>query len=57
KLSATQRRCVEQFYFEDKSYKEIAVLTGDDVGMVRSHIQNGRRMLRICMEKTSVKQR
>ncbi len=50
KLTKTQRSCVEQFYFEEKSYKEIADQSGEELGMVRSHIQNGRRNLRICME-------
>lgn len=51
RLSAQQKHSVEQFYFEDKSYKEIAEMTGEELGMVRSNIQNGRRNLRICMEK------
>lgn len=54
-LPPQQKHCVEQFYFEDKSYKEIADLTGDDLGLVRSNIQNGRRNLRICMEKSGVR--
>ncbi len=54
KLPAQQKHCVEQFYYEDKSYKEIAELTGDDLGLIRSNIQNGRRNLRICMEKSGI---
>lgn len=54
KLPVQQKHCVEQFYFEDKSYKEIAELTGDDLGLIRSNIQNGRRNLRICMEKSGI---
>jgi RNA polymerase sigma-70 factor (ECF subfamily) len=50
-LPPQQKNCVEQFYFQDKSYKEIADLTGEELGLVRSYIQNGRRNLRICMEK------
>lgn len=46
-----QRYAVEQFYYGDKSYKEIATETGHTVGKVRSNIQNGRRNLRICMER------
>jgi RNA polymerase sigma factor (sigma-70 family) len=55
KLPAQQRHCVEQFYYEDKSYKEIADMTGDALGLVRSNIQNGRRNLRICLEKSGVR--
>lgn len=51
KLPPQQKHCVEQFYFQDKSYKEISDLTGQELGFVRSNIQNGRRNLRICMEK------
>jgi len=49
-LPAHQRRSVEMFYYEDKSYKEIAELIAEDVGKVRSYIQNGRRNLKICLE-------
>lgn len=51
RLSAQQKHCVEQFYFENRSYREIADMTGEELGMVRSNIQNGRRNLRICMER------
>lgn len=53
-LPAHQRQSVEMFYFEDKSYKEIADLLTEEVGKIRSYIQNGRRNLRICMEKASM---
>jgi RNA polymerase sigma factor (sigma-70 family) len=46
-----QRACVELFYLQQKSYKEIAALTGLDVNKVRSHIQNGRRNLKNYLEK------
>ncbi|MBI5915261.1 MAG: sigma-70 family RNA polymerase sigma factor [Bacteroidetes bacterium] len=52
KLSPQQKHCVEQFYMEEKSYKEIADMTGEALGLVRSNIQNGRRNLRICMENS-----
>lgn len=50
-LSELQRACVTWFYYEDKSYKEIADMMAEELGKVRSHIQNGKRNLRICMEK------
>jgi RNA polymerase sigma-70 factor, ECF subfamily len=50
-LTQQQKQCIELFYYENRSYKEIADDTGEDLGMVRSHIQNGRRNLKICMEK------
>ncbi len=54
-LSAQQRKSVEWFYFEEKSYKEISDLISEDVGKVRSYIQNGRRNLKICLEKAGVR--
>ena len=49
-LAELQRNCVVWFYYEDKSYKEIADTLREEVGKVRSYIQNGRRNLRICLE-------
>lgn len=53
-LSAEQKITVELFYLQNKCYKEIAEITGLDWNKVRSHIQNGRRNLKICMEKSQV---
>lgn len=50
-LPAEQKLSVEMFYLQNKCYKEIAEVTGLDWNKVRSHIQNGRRNLKICMEK------
>jgi RNA polymerase sigma-70 factor (ECF subfamily) len=50
-LTDQQRTCVQWFYYEDKSYKEIAEILAEDLGKVRSYIQNGKRNLRICMER------
>jgi RNA polymerase sigma factor (sigma-70 family) len=50
-LSAEQKEGIVLFYLKRKSYQEIAALTGMDWGKVRSLIQNGRRNLKICMEK------
>ncbi len=51
KLKIEQKFCINLFYFEGKSYKEIAEMRMDEVGTVRSYIQNGRRNLRKCIEK------
>ena len=45
-LPPDQRRCLELFYQEEKSYAEIASLTSLPVNLVKSHLQNGRRMLK-----------
>lgn len=50
-LNQEQRTAVELFYLKEKSYKEIEVMAGWDRNTVRSYIQNGRRNLKICMEK------
>ncbi len=50
-LSAEQKQSVELFYIQNKSYKEISDITGIDWNQVRSLIQNGRRNLKICMDK------
>ncbi len=50
-LNDEQQRCVTLFYLEQKCYKEIAALTGYELNKVKSHIQNGKRNLKICMEK------
>jgi len=51
-LSADQKMTVELFYLQEKCYKEIVTITGLDWNKVRSLIQNGRRNLKICMEKS-----
>jgi RNA polymerase sigma factor (sigma-70 family) len=50
-LASEQKTSVELFYLQNKCYKEIAEITGLDLNKVRSLIQNGRRNLKICMEK------
>ncbi|GAB3878209.1 sigma-70 family RNA polymerase sigma factor [Hymenobacter segetis] len=49
-LPPAQRRCLELFYLEKKSYREIATETGLELNLVRSHLQNGKRMLRRQLE-------
>ena len=48
-LSAEQRKCVHLFYNEKKSYAEVAELTGYTVQQVKSHLQNGKRKLKIAL--------
>ncbi|OSZ77496.1 RNA polymerase subunit sigma-70 [Chitinophagaceae bacterium IBVUCB2] len=50
-LSNEQRDTVKLFYLDGKCYNEIVELTGLEWNQVRSLIQNGRRNLKICMEK------
>jgi RNA polymerase sigma-70 factor (ECF subfamily) len=51
-LSPDQKEVVDLFYLKQKCYKEISASTGLDWNKVRSLIQNGRRNLKNCMEKS-----
>lgn len=51
KLATEQQHCVQLFYLQQKCYKDITELTGYDMNSVKSHIQNGKRNLKICMER------
>lgn len=50
-LKEDQRECLKLFYLENRSYKEITDITGLDEKKVKSHIQNGKRKLKIELEK------
>jgi len=50
-LTGDQQQAIRLFYLEEKCYNEIVEITGRDWNQVRSFIQNGRRNLKICMEK------
>ncbi|HET6991004.1 MAG TPA: sigma-70 family RNA polymerase sigma factor, partial [Bacteroidia bacterium] len=50
-LGEEQRKCVELFYFKDKSYQEISELTGFSEKQVKSHLQNGKRNLKQYLEE------
>lgn len=52
-LSEEQRISVDLFYLQEKCYKEVAEITGYDIQKVKSYIQNGKRNLKICIEKNS----
>jgi RNA polymerase sigma-70 factor (ECF subfamily) len=50
-LNSEQQQCVTLFYLEKKSYQEISEQTGYNFMQVKSYIQNGKRNLRIWVEK------
>lgn len=50
-LNAEQKTCVTLFYLQKRSYQEIAEQTGFSLLQVKSHIQNGKRNLKILVEK------
>jgi len=49
-LPADQKNCVELFYINQKSYKEITEQTGYDYNKVKSYIQNGKRNLQLKLQ-------
>jgi RNA polymerase sigma factor (sigma-70 family) len=53
-LPAEQKQAIELFYLKEKRYKEISEEIHIDINKVRSFIQNGRRNLKICMEKQAL---
>ena len=53
-LPTEQKEAIQLFYLKEKCYKEIADMTETDISKVRSFIQNGRRNLKICMEKQAL---
>jgi len=54
-LKAHQRRCVEMFYYRQKCYREIASELSLNEHDVKSYIQNGKRNLKLCLEKQVIK--
>jgi RNA polymerase sigma-70 factor (ECF subfamily) len=50
-LNSEQKTCIRMFYLEKKSYQAIASETGFSLLQVKSYIQNGKRNLRILLEK------
>lgn len=53
KLPSEQKDTISLFYLEQKCYKEVSDITGYDLNKVKSYIQNGKRNLKICIEKNS----
>lgn len=52
-LNEDQRKCIKLFYLKERSYNEIADETGYTLNEVKSFIQNGKRNLKIKLEKNS----
>lgn len=50
-LNHEQSVCVRLFYLEEKCYKEIVEITGYSMNQVKSYIQNGKRNLKLCMDR------
>jgi RNA polymerase sigma factor (sigma-70 family) len=50
-LNPEQKQCVTLFYLQKKSYQEINEITGFSMLQVKSYIQNGKRNLKILIER------
>jgi RNA polymerase sigma factor (sigma-70 family) len=48
-LPVEQQTCLDLFYFHEKTYADIATMTGYDPARIRSYLQNGRRQLKNCL--------
>ena len=50
-LSKEQKDCVTLFYLEKRSYQEVADKTGFTIMQVKSYIQNGKRNMKLLLDK------
>ena len=50
-LNPEQKQCVTLFYLQKKTYQEINEMTGFSMLQVKSYIQNGKRNLKILIER------
>ncbi|MGN6532022.1 MAG: RNA polymerase sigma factor [Ginsengibacter sp.] len=48
-LNPDQQECVNLFYLQKKSYSEVSEITGFSMLQVKSHLQNGKRKLKLLM--------
>jgi RNA polymerase sigma-70 factor (ECF subfamily) len=53
-LKREQKQCIELFYYEKRCYQEIAEKLGMNEKKVKSYLQNGKRNLKICLERKDV---
>lgn len=49
-LNDEQKHCIKAFYLDNNTYKEIVNNTNFTYNEVKSHIQNGKRNLKLCMQ-------
>ena len=51
RLPEKQRECIDRFFYGGKSYADISAETCWPVKSIKSFLQNGKRNLKLCMEK------
>lgn len=49
-LPPGQQQCLSYFYFDHQTYEEISLKTNFSVKQVKSHLQNGKRKLKLLLE-------
>ena len=54
-LPERQRVSVKYFFLDELSYKEVEERTGFSSKMVKSFIQNGKRNLKLCLQRKGIK--
>jgi RNA polymerase sigma-70 factor, ECF subfamily len=57
KLKEVQQKCIRQFYYENRCYREISANLGLGEKKVKSCIQNGKRNLKLCLEEKNAGKR
>jgi RNA polymerase sigma-70 factor (ECF subfamily) len=57
RLKEEQKQCINLFYFERKCYNEIAASLHTDEKKVKSHLQNAKRNLKLCLEEKNGRER
>lgn len=55
-LKEEQKECIRLFYYENRCYQEISEDLKTDEKKVKSHLQNAKRNLKICLEEKNVRQ-
>ncbi len=56
-LKIEQKQCIELFYYQKLCYQEIAEKLKMSEKKVKSYLQNGKRNLKICLERTNVSEK
>ncbi len=51
KLPEIQQKCIRLFYLKEHCYKEITTMLDTNLNRVKSAIQNGKRNLKLCLER------
>jgi len=54
KLPEAQRVTIQLFFYDEMSYVDIVEKTGYPLSKVKSYIQNGKRNLKICIDRNKI---